>query len=187
VIPDFSALPNLQSLDLVNNELTGTIPDFSALPKLQVLELSGNQLTGEIPNFSALPNLETLYIYRNQLTGTIPNFNALPKLVYFIFTDNQLTLMNTNCNTVTQISSIECESLLELYHSTNGANWKNNNGWNITNTPCAWYGITCENGGVIEIKFNLTPHSSDNSPISGNKGRGKNNLAFSSMVIINNY
>jgi Leucine-rich repeat (LRR) protein len=59
----------------------------------------------------------------------------------------------TDCNAVTEISTVECESLLELYHSTNGANWKNNEGWNVTNTPCSWYGVICENGGVTEIRL----------------------------------
>ncbi|MFK5971095.1 MAG: leucine-rich repeat domain-containing protein [Candidatus Marithrix sp.] len=57
----------------------------------------------------------------------------------------------TDCNLVTEISTAECESLLEIYESTDGANWKKNEGWNETNTPCNWYGITCENNGVIEI------------------------------------
>jgi hypothetical protein len=56
-----------------------------------------------------------------------------------------------DCNAVTEISTVECESLLELYHNTNGADWGSNHGWNVTNTPCSWYGITCENGGVTEI------------------------------------
>jgi Leucine-rich repeat (LRR) protein len=150
-IPDFSALPNLQTLNLSSNQLTGTIPDFSALPKLEELSLSNNQLTGAIPNFSALLNLHTLELFGNQLIGTIPNFSALPQLESFSFSGNQLTLMDTNCNVVTQTSKIECESLLELYHSTNGTEWENNEGWNITNTPCLWYGVTCENGGVTKI------------------------------------
>ncbi len=57
----------------------------------------------------------------------------------------------TDCNAVTEISKVECESLLELYHSTNGAGWKKNEGWNVTNTPCSWYRVTCENGGVTKI------------------------------------
>jgi PKD repeat protein len=57
----------------------------------------------------------------------------------------------TDCNAVTEISPAECKSLLELYNSTNGANWKNNEGWNVTNTPCSWKGITCKNNGVTEI------------------------------------
>ncbi|OQY54070.1 MAG: hypothetical protein DRR08_14725 [Candidatus Parabeggiatoa sp. nov. 2] len=55
----------------------------------------------------------------------------------------------TDCGTVTQISQIECESLLQLYQSTNGANWEQNKGWNVTNTPCDWVGVTCDKAGVI--------------------------------------
>jgi Leucine-rich repeat (LRR) protein len=66
-----------------------------------------------------------------------------------------VTQAATDCNAVTEISPAECESLLELYHSTDGANWKNNEGWNVTNTPCSWYGIRCENYGVTEISFGL--------------------------------
>jgi hypothetical protein len=32
----------------------------------------------------------------------------------------------TDCNAVTEISTIECESLLELYYNTNGAEWRHN-------------------------------------------------------------
>jgi len=57
----------------------------------------------------------------------------------------------TDCNAVTEISKVECESLLQLYHSTDGANWTNNAGWNVTNTPCSWKGISCANNGVTKI------------------------------------
>lgn len=66
----------------------------------------------------------------------------------------------TNCNIVTEISKIECESLLQLYHSTNGHHWINNDGWNMTNMPCNWYGVTCENGKVTKI--NLGGNTSNN-------------------------
>jgi Leucine-rich repeat (LRR) protein len=55
------------------------------------------------------------------------------------------------CDTVTEIPVSECNSLLELYNSTNGANWTNNTGWNQTNTPCSWFGITCSGGRVSKI------------------------------------
>jgi hypothetical protein len=111
------------------NNLVGNIPDFSGFPNLQELSLAGNQLTGKIPDFSTLPNLNSFNIGDNQLTGTI------------------------DCQMVTEISQIECESLLQLYNSTDGSNWTNNYGWNVTNKPCSWHGITCKNNGVIEINL----------------------------------
>lgn len=77
-------------------------------------------------------------------------------LVWFIlyFGAISLTQAATDCNAVTEISPAECESLLQLYHSTNGANWHNNEGWNVTNTPCSWKGITCENDGVTKLYLN---------------------------------
>jgi len=147
-IPDFSYLSNLQILDLHSNQLTGNIPYFSGLPNLEELELGGNQLTGIIPDFSHLSNLYRLNLVYNQLTGKIPNFSNLLNSNYLNIEGNQLT---TNCTTVTEISQIECESLLQLYEGTDGANWANNYGWNVNNTPCSWNGITCENNGVIQI------------------------------------
>lgn len=57
----------------------------------------------------------------------------------------------TDCNVVTKIPVSECQSLLELYNSTNGANWTNNTGWNQTNTPCSWIGVTCSAGHVERL------------------------------------
>jgi hypothetical protein len=57
----------LQWLFLSYNQLTGTIPNFSALPNLQTLFLSYNQLTGTIPDFSALTELEYLDLKNNSI------------------------------------------------------------------------------------------------------------------------
>jgi hypothetical protein len=54
--------------------------------------------------------------------------------------------------------------LLQLYHSTDGTNWKYNDGWNITNTPCNWYGITCKNNSVTEIVFDFLGNITGNIP-----------------------
>jgi len=176
-IPNFNALPNLEELALVGNQLSGTIPNFRALPKLRILALAGNQLTGVIPDFRTLPKLEMLFLHNNQL-NTIPEISVLaklrdnnqlckvpstnyskwqPEVAPFPFcpesTPNRDNITSV-CNTVTEISIAECESLLELYYSTAGANWKVNDGWNVTNTPCSWYGITCKyNGGIIGIEL----------------------------------
>jgi PKD repeat protein len=74
--------PRLINLDSrFGNNLNGSIPNFSGLPNLQTLSLGKNQLTS-VPDFSALPQLQVLYLYDNQLTGSIPNFSHLTELKY---------------------------------------------------------------------------------------------------------
>jgi Leucine-rich repeat (LRR) protein len=239
-------------LKLSQNNLTGTLPNFSGLPELQTLVLNNNQLTGAIPDFSGLPQLQTLVLNNNQLTGAIPDFRGLSKLQALVLSDNQVckhpktnysqwqaqlkgfaickpptaaftvsslsgkapltvqldasgssdsegaivqyewtangqtfvgqqtsatftapgqyTLVltvtdnhgltattrqtvtaTTNCQQVTGVSERECESLLQLYQSTNGTNWKQNKGWNVTNTPCDWVGVICDKADVIHL------------------------------------
>ena len=82
-VPAFD-LPNLQQLNLENNQLT-QVPAFH-LPNLQYLDLSGNQLT-QVPGFD-LANLQGLYLNSNQLTH-VPAFN-LPNLQYLYLYNNQL-------------------------------------------------------------------------------------------------
>jgi Secretion system C-terminal sorting domain/Fibronectin type III domain/Cohesin domain len=88
-------LPNLQTLLLPNNQLSGAMPNFN-LSNLQTLNLSRNQLSGAIPNFTLL-NLESLVLSSNLLTGTISNFNC-PKLVSLWLDANQLTGTIPNFN-----------------------------------------------------------------------------------------
>ncbi len=63
------------------------------------------------------------------------------------------------CDTVSEIPTIECESLLTLYNSTDGPNWVLNfwgaddEEWLSTNTPCRWYGVDCEGGHVTSLWF----------------------------------
>ncbi|GEM_PF-3232091 len=95
-IPNLN-LPNLTSLVLPDNQLSGNIPDFSNLPNLKMLYLYKNQLSGSIPNFN-LPNLTDLSLSQNQLSGSIPNFNNLPKLIELSLYNNQLSGTVPNLN-----------------------------------------------------------------------------------------
>jgi Leucine-rich repeat (LRR) protein len=58
----------------------------------------------------------------------------------------------TTCAAQTQIPAAECDALVALYNSTNGASWANRTGWLQTDTPCSWFGVTCGNGtNVTEL------------------------------------
>ncbi len=61
---------------------------------------------------------------------------------------SEATPHDFSCMDVTQIPQVECEALVALYNSTNGAQWGTAAGWLQTNTPCTWGGVTCVNGRV---------------------------------------
>jgi len=77
---------------------------------------------------------------------------CLSILVSSIFAQGNV-YAETDCITVTEIPRTECQVLLEFYDSTNGDSWTNKTGWNTTNTPCSWTGITCSNGYVTRLEL----------------------------------
>ncbi|KAJ8750236.1 hypothetical protein K2173_014151 [Erythroxylum novogranatense] len=86
---------NLQTLDLSDNSLSGTIPAqiCTWLPYLVTLDLSNNKLSGPIPpdlvNCSYLNNL---ILSNNGLSGSIPyEFSSLGRLKKFSVANNDLT------------------------------------------------------------------------------------------------
>jgi Leucine-rich repeat (LRR) protein len=64
-----------------------------------------------------------------------------------------ISLAATDCQIQTEIPATECHALIALYDSTDGANWSNNTGWKVTNTPCSWYGVSCDGGNVTKLDF----------------------------------
>lgn len=112
------AMPNLQTLELIDCGLDGTFSDamgeqlgaslqrlevtcsmtgsiptsFGALTKLVTLNLDGNYLTGTLPaELGSLTLLETLTISTNNITGTIPDtLAALTRLQILDLSDNSL-------------------------------------------------------------------------------------------------
>jgi len=59
----------------------------------------------------------------------------------------------TDCALVTEIPRAECEALIAFYNSTDGENWWDNTGWNVTNSPCSWYAIICDGGHVTGLEM----------------------------------
>jgi len=69
-----------------------------------------------------------------------------------------------DCSTVSGIPASECQALVALYNSTNGAGWTNHSGWLVTGTPCSWYGVTCDTGHVIRLDLSSDHLSGSISP-----------------------
>lgn len=92
-IPDLSALSSLNTLDLSENSLSGTIPsNWGSLHKLSILQLGDNKLHGTIPHWIGTLNLTMLSLRVNMLTGTLPrNIVSSRILSTFLVNDNQLS------------------------------------------------------------------------------------------------
>jgi len=54
--------------------------------------------------------------------------------------------------------------LEELYISTNGGEWTNNEGWLQDGDVCSWYGITCDSDNVNIIEINLSENNLYGTP-----------------------
>ncbi|KAJ7972606.1 putative Receptor protein kinase [Quillaja saponaria] len=90
---DFSAFPNLTSLNLSSNTLVGNIPSgIGKATKLIRLDLSRNNFTNSIPReIGNLSNLLDLQLSNNFLNGPIPlTIQKLSKLTKLNLKENQL-------------------------------------------------------------------------------------------------
>jgi len=71
-LPEFSLFPALETLDLAQNALLGSLDPFYSLEYLTELYLFDNLFSGPIgDNIGNLHRLERLYLNANELTGTL--------------------------------------------------------------------------------------------------------------------
>jgi uncharacterized repeat protein (TIGR01451 family) len=121
--------------------------------------LSCTLLTSLAGDASADPILVDVTVDNLDEIARIPSINtaAVAANTADVNTSNNRISENTSfkadCSVQTQIPQAECTTLLDLYNSTNGPNWYDSPGnqWNLTNTPCSWSGISCNNGHVTAI------------------------------------
>lgn len=100
IIPEVCFLAQLQTLNLINDELSG--PSFCvnslALLNLKTLNLANNRLTGPLPNFSTNSKLIYITYDNNLLTGSINPATLPPGLYYFSAHHNRFTLIDDGWN-----------------------------------------------------------------------------------------
>ncbi|KAF3438997.1 hypothetical protein FNV43_RR17272 [Rhamnella rubrinervis] len=89
-VPDLSALFNLKSLFLDNNEFYGAFPpSILALHRLRTLDLAYNNFSGSIPvGLTYLDRLNSLRLEWNRFNGTLPPFNQSFLLIFNVSGNN---------------------------------------------------------------------------------------------------
>lgn len=73
-----------------------------------------------------------------------------------------------NCTSVTDVPQLECEALIALYNSTNGAGWKYSNNWLSSPTVATWWGVAVSNGKVSHLSLAGNQLSGNLPPELGN-------------------
>lgn len=58
-----------------------------------------------------------------------------------------------DCAQVGEIPAAECRALVALYTNAGGPQWLNQTHWQLTLTPCDWFGVICAGGHVTELRL----------------------------------
>ncbi|GAB4043830.1 putative Ig domain-containing protein [Spirosoma litoris] len=131
------ALKNIQRLYLPNNQFSGYIPaGLGLLSRVAELDLRNNKLVGCFPvSLSALCGKTVLLDGNNIANGG--NFSAF-------------CATGAGSEAAPQPDPAETQALIDLYNSTNGAQWTRHNYWVTSNCgPCGWEGVNCDGDGHV--------------------------------------
>jgi len=116
--------------------------------------LETSKTYGEITTFNLVN--EKLLLSRLAVIANAPK--STPQTVPSVSETKQPV---DRCKGISEIPETECQSLVELYETTDGDKWKNKKNWFKTKQPCQWFGVTCVNNHVVTIKL-------DKNQLNGN-------------------
>jgi Leucine-rich repeat (LRR) protein len=155
----FSEFTSLESLDLSENRINGSVPQFIGdMVTLKNLDLSENKLTGSLPNLSKLTNLTTFRVYQNDVEGPIEGLASLTSLKTCSIRStslcyNQQSRLPAVCDQqipcATDLLNSQCKALLNGYEKMGGlASFR-------PKENCCFDGrIQCSEEGITEIQIN---------------------------------
>ena len=130
-------------VELENNNLNGTLPgELGRLAELKALNFEANSsLSGILPRELTNLSLETLQIGGTQLCASEDDeFQA-----WLMTVSPSSDVYNCEESVVLADRSV----LAELYHATDGPNWKNNSNWLSDEPMGTWYGVETDAEGRV--------------------------------------
>ncbi|KAJ4982361.1 hypothetical protein NE237_033198 [Protea cynaroides] len=161
--PDLRNLTNINELTLRNCSLTGPIPDYigKSMPNLKTLDLSFNRLTGQIPDFGSSVYLQYLYLTDNLLTGVVSNWifsrsNINVDLSYNNFTGYSAQPSCAEQNAVKTIASYSSSE-------DNSVNWCLKKDLPCSGKP-KYYSFFINCGGPL-VNFDGEEYEDDSTPL----------------------
>ena len=168
--PELGGLSKLESLYLDRNELTGSIPpELGDLTSLVTLWLFDARLSGTLPpELGDLANLETFDIHDNpDMEGLMPRSMMNIPLGYLDISNTWICPHLDDefqewLDGIPRAYGLSCPptatqrfALMELYDSTGGDSWTNNDGWGSDSGVGDWYGVTVDDGDTLVRRLDL--------------------------------
>jgi hypothetical protein len=110
----------------------------------------------QMPPLNILNNLDTTSLVGSQFCvgygGGTDAFEMIAsqrmQLIAIVNDPNPTNTKSCNVTIPHYIPASERAVLIDLYNSTNGANWNDNTGWlGAVGTECSWYGVSCDATG----------------------------------------
>ena len=166
--PETGNLAGLEVLDLQGNTLEGSIPpELGGLANLTVLDLGFNDLSGPLPpELGDLIALVDLRLHHNpDLEGLLPRSVLNLSPAHLATTGTGLCAQLDDefqewLATIEEVRSAKCPAtqierlaLSELYASTGGDSWTNNDGWSSDSEVGGWYGVTVGDSLVQQLRL----------------------------------
>eukprot|EP00980_Cylindrotheca_fusiformis_P030465 scaffold24860_cov122-Cylindrotheca_fusiformis.AAC.6 len=161
-------------VDLSENQISGTIPASWSMFEALHIDLSGNMLTG-IPE-----SLCDQVGWNGGIVGVVGTCDAIlcPPGTYL--PSGRQTTAKATCQTcsgglesapfygskscLNPLSISEREILAEFYVAANGTSWLTQARWLSKSPTCSWYGVTCNEEGLIEELSLENNYLKSNSP-----------------------
>ena len=168
VPPELGQLKTVEEFHLRSNELSGPIPpEIGQMTALSGIWLNGNQLSGPLPpELGNLAKLGTFNVNDNaDLEGLMPRSMMNLPLGYLDISDTWICPHLDDefqqwLDGIPRAYGLWCPSavteryaLMELYDSTGGDSWNNNDGWDSDAELGDWYGVTEEDSLVRELRL----------------------------------
>ena len=132
-----SGLTNVVSVDLSYNRLQ-TLPD-----NLYALTGTDMYLDGNL-------TIQNNCIDRESLTTGEQEFLTIATNdTDGMWDQNMCPLADFSCETIADISTGECNALVDLYNATDGDNRENNTNWLNSNNACTWHDVDCRGWSTV--------------------------------------
>lgn len=123
---------------------TSFVPDRERFESLQERFVPDNDLLKEHPY---PPEVAVMFPGEAQIPEPREYTPPSPEVIAL----TQQQVQSFDCGTVTDVPQTECEALVALYNSTNGAGWTISTNWLVTPTVDDWYRVGVEGGHVASI------------------------------------